>query len=60
MLVVEVGANKSSNFFPLFLILSGNDMIANKIKKGKNHIAPINPLPLLPSGPGGVQGDLVV
>jgi len=31
-----------------------------KIKKGKSHIAPINPLPLLPSGPGGVQRDLVV
>lgn len=29
-------------------------------KKGKSNIAPLNHLPLLPSGPGGVQQELVV
>jgi hypothetical protein len=31
-----------------------------EIKKGKPNIAPLNHLPLLPSGPGGVQQELVV
>jgi len=38
---------------------SGKDALRAK-KSGKPNIAPLNHLPLLPSGPGGVQQELAV
>jgi hypothetical protein len=40
--------------------LCGGNAKERAKKSGKPRIAPLNHLPLLPSGPGGVQQELVV